>query len=676
MSQPAHDGPSAVRRLSAIMFTDMVGYTALVQDDELRARRMRDRWRSALDRNIGQYAGQLLQTYGDGSLSVFDSAIAAVDCAIAIQRAMREDPVIPLRIGIHTGDIVHDHDGVFGDGVNVASRIQTLAAPGSVLVSEKVYDEIKNQPSLAAVSMGRFDLKNVRRPMEVFAIVAKGVARPTRDALAGRPHEERRSVAVLPFVNMSADPENEFFSDGITEELINALARVNGVQVTARTSSFAFKGRNDDIREIASKLGVNTILEGSVRKAGDRVRITAQLIDAANGYHLFSDTYDRRLDDIFEAQDAIAKAIMTAVLDRLAPATRTETPVPRPDSNVHGAFLRGLAEYNRWTPDHLRSAIRHFEAALRFDDQFAPAWAGMAGSYLVLASYGHMEPDEAYAKAESAAKRAVVLDPDDGDAHATLGLVHLFRDWDFEAAYAELQKAIGLAPGSARARHAYAYYLIAAGESDKAVEEMEIATQLDPLSPLMLNALGMALLCNDRPDEAIDAQDRALELDPTFRAALDDQGWVLISQKRYEEAARAFERVLEITGDPYKGVASRGYVYALLGRMDEARKALDMLKERADRNPHQQLHVDFMILHYAVGELDEAEAHFSRMLAQRTTEALLLPHNPIYDEMRAWPAFQKVLEHHGLDRFARGDLTAIPPRGYIRTSDSLKEAPQ
>jgi TolB-like protein/tetratricopeptide (TPR) repeat protein len=676
MSQPAYDGPGAVRRLSAIMFTDMVGYTALVQDDELRARRMRDRWRSALEKNIGHFAGQLLQTYGDGSLSVFDSAIAAVDCAIAIQRAMREEPVIPLRIGIHTGDIVHDHDGVFGDGVNVASRIQTLAAPGSVLVSEKVYDEIKNQPSLAAVSMGRFDLKNVRRPMEVFAIVAHGVTRPTRDALAGRPHEERRSVAVLPFVNMSADPENEFFSDGITEELINALARVNGIQVTARTSSFAFKGRNDDVREIASRLGVNTVLEGSVRKVGDRVRITAQLIDASNGYHLFSETYDRRLDDVFEVQDAIARAIMAAVLDRLAPAARADNVMPRTDPNVHGAFLRGLAEFNRWTPDHLRSAIRHFEAAIRSDEQFAPAWAGLAASYLVLASYGHMEAGDAYAKAESAARRAVALDAEDGDAHATLGLVHLFRDWDFEAAYAELQKAIGLAPGSAGVRHGYAMYLLAAGEAARAVEEMEIATQLDPLSPLMLNALGSALLFDNRPEEAIDAQDRALELDPTFRAALDEQGWVLISQKRYVEAARAFERVLEITGDPYKGVANRGHVYALLGRMDEARKALDMLKERADRNPHQQLHVDFMILHYALGELDQAEEHFHEMLRERTTEALLMPHNPAYREMREWPAFQKVLEHHGLDRFARGDLSAIPPRGYVRTSDSPKEAPQ
>jgi tetratricopeptide (TPR) repeat protein len=205
---------------------------------------------------------------------------------------------------------------------------------------------------------------------------------------------------------------------------------------------------------------------------------------------------------------------------------------------------------------------------------------------------------------------------------------------------------------------------------------MEIAAQLDPLSPLMHNALGLALLHDGRPDEAIDAQDRALELDPTFRAALDDKGWVLITQKRFEEAARVFERVLDITGDPYKGVANRGYVYARLGRTDDARKALAMLRERAQRNPQQRLHLDFMLLHFALGDTEEAEAHFHQMLALRTTESLMLPHTPAFAELREWPAFQRILEQHGLDRFARGDLTAIPPRGYFRKADSPQEGLQ
>src|SRR5919108_913210 len=313
------DARGTTRRLSAIMFTDMVGYTALMQEDEARARRDRDRQRTVLDRHIQRHGGRILQFYGDGALSVFDSAIEAVASAVNIQRELRQEPRVPLRVGIHTGDVAYDDDGVFGDGVNVAARIQSLGTSGSVLVSEKVYDEIKNQRHLGAVSLGEFNLKNVQRPLEVFAIVAEGLTLPQPEALPGPGRTTHRSVAVLPFMNMSPDPENEYFSDGITEELINVLTRVNGLKVTARTSSFAFKGKQHDVRQIAKRLGVANVLEGSVRKAGQRVRVTAQLIDAANGYHLFSETYDRKLADVFELQDEIARAIVDAVQDRLAP---------------------------------------------------------------------------------------------------------------------------------------------------------------------------------------------------------------------------------------------------------------------------------------------------------------------------------------------------------------------
>jgi class 3 adenylate cyclase len=273
------DAPrGTTRRVSAIMFTDMVGYTALMQEDESRARRDRDRQRVVLGRHIEHHGGRILLFYGDGALSVFDSAIEAVSSAVNIQRELAQEPRIALRVGIHTGDVVYDDEGVFGDGVNIAARIQSLGTSGSVLVSGKVYDEIKNQRHLRAVSLGEFNLKNVQRPLEVFAIAAEGVTLPQPESLPKPGREAHRSVAVLPFMNMSADPENEYFSDGITEELINVLTRVNGLQVTARTSSFAFKGKRHDVRQIAKRLGVETVLEGSVRKFGDRLRIAAQLI--------------------------------------------------------------------------------------------------------------------------------------------------------------------------------------------------------------------------------------------------------------------------------------------------------------------------------------------------------------------------------------------------------------
>ena len=241
------------RLLAAIMFTDMVGYTALMQKDEQKAKANRDRHRKILQDSVATHGGKILQYYGDG--------------------------------------------------VNVASRIEGLAVSGSVLISGKVFDEIKNHQAFSTAHLGTFDMKNVTKPLEVYAISNEGLAVPTEEEIKAKPRDILKSLAVLPFVNMSSDPENEYFSDGITEELLNVLAQEPGLQVTARTSSFAFKGRNEDIRQIGAQLGAKTSLEGSVRKAGNRIRITAQLISTADGYHIWSETYDRQLEDIFEVQD-------------------------------------------------------------------------------------------------------------------------------------------------------------------------------------------------------------------------------------------------------------------------------------------------------------------------------------------------------------------------------------
>ena len=284
-----------MRRLSAIMFTDMVGYTALMQEDESRATTVRDRHRTVLREGIEAHQGEIVQFYGDGTLSVFPSAVQAVDAAVDIQHHFQLAPPIPVRIGLHIGDIVHDQDGVHGDGVNVAARVQGLAVPGSVLISGAVYEELKNHPRLPTRALGDFELKNVQRPLSIHAVAVAALAVPSPADLSSSGNRTKKSIAVLPFINMSPDPDNAFFADGITEEIINVLSRVHGLRVTARTSSFAFKGKEVDVREVGSKLNVAHVLEGSVRKSGDRVRITAQLVDTADGYHLFSNSYDRVL---------------------------------------------------------------------------------------------------------------------------------------------------------------------------------------------------------------------------------------------------------------------------------------------------------------------------------------------------------------------------------------------
>ena len=258
-----------MRRLSAIMFTDMVGYTALMQEDEVRAATLRDRHRTVLGEDIEAHQGEIVQFYGDGTLSVFPSAVQAVDAAVDIQRHFQLDPPIPVRIGLHIGDIVHDQDGVHGDGVNVAARVQGLALPGSVLIPGGVYEELKNHPRLPTRALGDFELKNVQKPLAIHAVAASTLAVPSPADLSSSGNRTKKSIAVLPFVSMSSDPENEYFTDGITEEILNALVKFDDLKVTARTSSFVFKGKHEDVREIGRDAGRRGRARGQRPQSGE-----------------------------------------------------------------------------------------------------------------------------------------------------------------------------------------------------------------------------------------------------------------------------------------------------------------------------------------------------------------------------------------------------------------------
>jgi adenylate cyclase len=339
-----------MRQLVAIVFADMAGYTSLMQENELLAREKRKKLKRALDESIHLHNGKTIQYYGDGSLSIFNSAIDAVNSSLHLQQLLLQPPAVDVRIGIHTGDVIIEDETIYGDGVNIASRIESLAVAGSILVSEKVFDDIKNQQNIRTVELGYFELKNVKHPVRIHAIGNEGVIVPSRESLRGKTKSPANRLAVLPFVNMSADPENEYFSDGITEELLNSLTKVDGLQVTSRTSVFAFKGKNDDIRDIAMKLNVDKILEGSVRKLGHRVRITAQLINAADGYHLWSENYDRDLTDIFEVQDEISAIIANRLKENLSAAEHAKEKTPEININAYTSYLKGLHFRNKLTP--------------------------------------------------------------------------------------------------------------------------------------------------------------------------------------------------------------------------------------------------------------------------------------------------------------------------------------
>jgi TolB-like protein len=339
------------RKLSAIMFTDIEGYTSLMQSDENIAIELREKHRTVLEKCVSDFNGKILQYYGDGTLSTFNSAVEAVQCAIDIQKNLNTSPKIPVRAGIHLGDIVFQDDGIYGDGVNIASRVESLSISGAVLISDKVNDELGNHSDIRTKALGIYNLKNVSRPFGIFAVVDDLLNIPSPEQIRNKTGEVKKSIAVLPFVNMSADKENEYFSDGMTEEILNALAGVDGLQVTSRTSSFAFKNQNLDVRTIGKELNVKTVVEGSVRKAGNKVRITAQLINTSDGYHIWSEVYDRDLEDVFAVQDEISSKIANTLRKKLdlKDEVRGETQIESRNLEAYELYLKGRFHWYRWS---------------------------------------------------------------------------------------------------------------------------------------------------------------------------------------------------------------------------------------------------------------------------------------------------------------------------------------
>jgi adenylate cyclase len=638
-----------MRQLVAILFADMTGYTALMQENEQLARLKRKRLKEALEPAIAQFSGKILQHYGDGSLSIFSSAIQAVRCAINLQQQLQQEPKVDLRIGIHTGDVTVDDDGIYGDGVNLASRIESLAVPGGVFISEKVYDEVKNQEDIITRELGFFELKNVKLPVRVFAIANHGLIVPGRNALQGKTRQPQNRLAVLPFVNMSADPENEYFSDGITEELLNALTKVEGLQVISRTSAFAFKGKNEDIREIAVKLNVDKILEGSVRKSGNRVRITAQLINAADGYHLWSENYDRNLTDIFEVQDEISGIIANKLRENL---TADRGPVKTPAHNIEAYthYLKGLHYWNRVTPADARKAIECFEQAVVVEPTYAQAYAMIAGAHSYLGATGQMLPQKAFDIVQRYAAKALELDHTIAEGYVAKASVLLFYEWKWQQAYEALQTALRLNPAVTSAYQMLAFYYILMGEKELAIQTMEDAVQLDPLSPIANHHLGNVYIFAERYDDAIRQADKLLEINPQMRVSLELKAWGTGMKGDWSEALRLFEEVHRLTNHPLKGLMGLGYAAAMLGQTEKAMDCIRKIELRQQEDPDTVLDGDLVGIWYALGNMDKVFYHINQCIQKRAAPVNFFLEYPTFKELRKDPRYLELKKLQAVDR--------------------------
>ncbi len=452
------------------------------------------------------------------------------------------------------------------------------------------------------------------------------------------------SVAVLPFANMSGDPENEYFSDGITEEIINSLTKLGALRVAARTSSFAFKGESIDVKEAGRRLKVANVLEGSVRQAGNRLRVTAQLIDVSDGYHVWSETWDRELDDVFAVQDEIAAAIANRF--QVSPAALVPAPPPKPptkDVRAYQLYLKGRHLWNHRDRESLEKAVDYFEKAIELDSEFALAYSGLADTYLLLGSYNIIEPNQADAKSKAAAVRALELDDRVAEAHTSYGQV-LRRERDWEGEEYHYKRAIELNPNYATAHQWYSTLLAALGRMDEAVHHIRTAEALDPLSHAIL--VTGAMICNlaRDVDDALRHLKRALELEPNFTSAVVFSGYVYAQRGMIDEALKTNDWMVEKYGEGEGNITGhRSAIYGLTGHEEKARKLLEQaIAEGADAGL-------IGYIHAGLGDIDEAFEWLNRALDEGTTWGFYLKVDPAVDNLRSDPRFPKLLERIGLE---------------------------
>jgi len=506
------------RRLAAIVCADVVGYSRLMGADETGTLSALNSHRSELiDPLVAKHGGRIVKTMGDGLLLEFPSVVAAVECVIAAQTGLAErnadiaaDQAIQFRVGVHLGDVIVEGDDIFGDGVNVAARLEGLSEANGVALSDDAYRQVRDRIDADWEDSGEHEVKNIARPVHVWRWSAQERqpvqgTEVTSEALA---LPDKPSIAVLPFDNMSGDPEQEFFADGITEDVITALSHFRSLFVIARNSSFSYKGNSPDIRLVARELGVRYVVEGSVRKAGNRVRITAQLIDAASGNHLWANRFDGSLDDVFDLQDQITEQIVIVVEPEILARERERARRLPPESlDTWEVLQRGLSHFYRMNKTDIGEAIRLIREATSLDPSFAAAHAHLAYVQWVSAMAGYADDREkALASARAAAKQAASLDANEPLAHLVLG--RLFTHvGEIEMAIGEMQGAINLNPNFAWAYFSLGMtYLNGAAQPEQALPHLDAALRLSPRDPLRFGILmfkGSALRILGRYDEAI-----------------------------------------------------------------------------------------------------------------------------------------------------------------------------
>ena len=638
------------------MYTDIEGYTALTQTDESLAMKLLETHRELLRPIFAKYSGREIKTMGDAFLLEFDSALQATECAVEAQKTLgtfnqTASRKIPLRIGIHAGDVIHNEGDVYGDAVNIASRIVRLASGGEICISAQVYDQVHNKVPYDLSKLSPQSLKNVSFTTDAYKLELSWKTPKLGD---GKRLDTKR-IAILPLVNITNDPSDEYFADGMTEEMISTLSNVSGLTVISRTSTMQYKGAKKNLVDIGRELGAGSLLEGSVRKAGNRVRITVQLLDATEDKHLWAQNYDRELQDIFAVQSDVASnvadALKVKLLDREAVQMRKKH---TDNTEAYLLYLKARDYWNKRSESAVRKAMEYFQLAIDVDPDFALAFVGIADCWSILQSWAYAPTAEAAPKMRQAILKALKLDSGLAEAHATYALELALYEWKWEEAELEFNRAIELNPNYGSAHQWYSFSVLRfARREDEELKEAYKALELDPLAPVMCWNIGQTFYLREEYDKAIEYYAKALAIDSNFLVAHLAQGSCYLARGMYDEGLRLIETYLPKIQAFQPSATAKvrtnielALAYGMAGRIEEARKIMSEIEpaESEELIPSTR----FADVYSVLGEADKMFENLQKAALHRDGHIPWAMIDPLYKRYRSDPRFTSLKNKVGI----------------------------